>query len=158
MKHDIIFFCSVWWCWKMQNDTILGNGNLNFIDTRNNILIFLQVCWMVFLGEDGRSFRPPRLVQWNKLPLDYRKVNKDDSLLGNFNTIGIRGMVRDYTSNWITGFSSSIGVASNVHVELGFIRHGLFVVLKIIRLQSQTLLKLFTLLRESHYPYFGSNH
>lgn len=53
------------------------------------------------------------------------KLNTDGSSLGNPRLVGGGGVIRDWTGRWIVGFSSKIGIASNLMAELWAIQDGL---------------------------------
>lgn len=74
---------------------------------------------------------PPRLVQWNKLPVGYVKINTNGHSLRNPNIVGIGELVLDCVGNWIIGFSCYIGLTSNMYAELATTLHGLLVVIEI---------------------------
>ena len=52
-------------------------------------------------------------------------LNMDGSSLGNPGRAGAKGLLRDSSGKWISGFSLNLGITSNNVAELGAIRYGL---------------------------------
>ena len=53
------------------------------------------------------------------------KLNTDGSSLGNPRATGGGGVIRDWSGNWIVGFSRKIGIATSLLAKLWAIRDGL---------------------------------
>lgn len=52
-------------------------------------------------------------------------LNMDGSSLGNLGRAGAKGLLRDSSGKWISGFSLNLGITSNNVAELGAIWYGL---------------------------------
>ena len=58
-------------------------------------------------------------------PAPYIKLNIDGSAISNPGVAGAEGILRNYSSEWISRFSFHLGLASNNMVELTAVRQGL---------------------------------
>lgn len=50
------------------------------------------------------------------------KLNTDESSCGNLALASARGILRDYTGAWISGFSRNLGVSTSVAAEIWGLR------------------------------------
>lgn len=55
----------------------------------------------------------PHIIRWDALPDPYVKLNTDGSAIGNLGMAGARGLLRDSSGFWISGFSLKMGIATN---------------------------------------------
>ena len=58
-------------------------------------------------------------------PEPYSKLNTDGSAISNPRLAGAKGVLRNHSGEWISGFSLHLGLASNNMAELATIRQGL---------------------------------
>ena len=65
-----------------------------------------------------------RIIKWIVPSEPFIKLNTDGSSLGNPGLAGARGIFRDFSGNWVSGFSLRLGLASNNIAKLWAIRQG----------------------------------
>ena len=65
-----------------------------------------------------------RIIKWIVPSEPFIKLNTDGSSLGNPGLAGARGILRDFSGNWASGFSLRLGLASNNIAKLWAIRQG----------------------------------
>ena len=65
-----------------------------------------------------------RIIKWIVPSEPFIKLNTDGSSLGNPGLAGARGILRDFSGNWVSGFSLRLGLASNNIAKLWAIRQG----------------------------------
>lgn len=66
-----------------------------------------------------------RIIKWIVPSEPFIKLNIDGSSLGNPRLAGASGILRDFSGNWVFGFSLRLGLASNNIAKLWAVRQGL---------------------------------
>ena len=69
--------------------------------------------------------RTPTLVRWNAPLEPYVKLNTDGSIIGNTGMASVRGLLRDSSGFWISGFSLKMGIVTNNIAKSEVVRQGL---------------------------------
>lgn len=93
-----------------------------------------------------------KLVQWEKPPSSWTKLNTDGASLGNPGVAGCGGVVRDESGNRMAGFARRIGITSSFKAELWGLRDGLTLCSNlnisalIVELDAEVLLIFFKML------------
>lgn len=64
-------------------------------------------------------------MRWTPPEFGTLKINVDGSSLGNPGNAGFEGVICDHLGRWVLGFNGSIGVGTNILVELQAFYHGL---------------------------------
>ena len=65
-------------------------------------------------GNESRiQVRIPHIIRWKAPPDPYIKLNIDGSAIDNPRIAGARGILRDHSGGWISGFSLNLGLTSN---------------------------------------------
>lgn len=101
----------------------------------------------------------PRMVSWNPLEDGTIKINVDGSFFCNPGLARFGDLMRNHMGEWISGFSGSCGIASNLFAELLAIFMGLNVAWKqgfhniILEPYSQAALQLIEGDMPHHHPY-----
>ena len=67
----------------------------------------------------------PQFIRWQFPPNPFIKLNTDGSAIGNSGLAGARGLLRNSSSEWISGFSLHLGLTSNNMTELATVYQGL---------------------------------
>ena len=98
----------------------------------------------------------PQFIRWEFPPDPFIKLNTDGSAIGNPRLAGVRGLLRNSSGEWISGFSLHLGITSNNMVELAVVRQGLILAwdmgFKFIHLEldSMTILTWLTATSDSY--------
>ena len=80
---------------------------------------------IVYTIERPVQERIPQLIRWT-MPIDpYIKLNTDGSAIGNLRSAGVRGILRNSSSGWLSSFSLNLGIATNNMAELVAVRRRL---------------------------------
>ena len=66
-----------------------------------------------------------KLVQWEKPPSGWTKLNTDGASLGNPDVVGCGVIVRDERGNWVAGFARRIRITNSFEAQLWGLRYGL---------------------------------
>ena len=80
---------------------------------------------IVYTIERSVQERIPQLIRWT-MPIDpYIKLNTDGSAIGNLRSAGVRGILRNSSSGWLSSFSLNLGIATNNMAGLVAVRRRL---------------------------------
>lgn len=96
-----------------------GKSNLQFSAHRS---IGLAAEIWASQPENIRPSRQQILVTWEKPQQQWFKLNTDGSVLNNANA-SAGGVIRDHHGNWVSGFSTNIGLASVPEAETWTVFH-----------------------------------
>ena len=76
---------------------------------------------IVYTIERPVQERIPQLIRWT-MPIDpYIKLNTDGSAIGNLRSAGVRGILRNSSSGWLSSFSLNLGIATNNMAKWGLL-------------------------------------
>lgn len=64
------------------------------------------------------NYNMESLVSWNKLLLNYVKINSDGSSWGNPRLAVVGGLLWDGSGSWFVGFTSNLGICSSIQAEI----------------------------------------
>ena len=71
------------------------------------------------------KIRISQTIKWTAPTEPFIKLNKDGSSLDNPGMARVRGLLRDSSGLWISGFSLSMGITTNNRAKLGAVHQGL---------------------------------
>jgi ribonuclease HI len=129
-----IFIC--WYIWKWRNKGVFDS---QFKFPENPFLIILHFAqeWFSIHKQDARvNVKQTVVLQWTKPPHNCFKLNVDGSKSVS-GVIGAGGVIRDWSGNWVQGFSHYIGAGEIFEAEVW----GLYIGLKMaVDLQLKNLL------------------
>ncbi|OIT22333.1 putative ribonuclease h protein [Nicotiana attenuata] len=113
-KGDILPF-TLWHIWTHRNNFIFNNKK-SPLSLKN---IIKSATEFKLLTESFQSPNPKMTIyiKWKPPDRGIYKLNIDGSSLGNPGRVGIGGVIRDWDSNWIIGFTMSIHHATNIFTE-----------------------------------------
>ena len=77
------------------------------------------------------SSKIPILVRWNKPSIGQHKLNTDGASIGNLGKAGGGGIIRDCHSDWVKGYSRSIGYTTSVLAKWWALRDGLILAIQL---------------------------
>lgn len=89
--------------------------------------IITKATEFAFLGLDGKTHTHQVTIQvkWFAPPVNWYKVNSDDSSLGNLGLAGGGGLIRNDKGEWIRGYARAIGSTTSAAAELWALRDGI---------------------------------
>ncbi|KAF7833196.1 putative ribonuclease H protein At1g65750 family [Senna tora] len=123
--EDIRFLCILYDIWKMRNARVIEGKPLNITKFHWDIKSNME-CVRIWLDNPPEVFSRNNIsIGWTKPVEGYVKLNTDGSSIGNPGPMGIGGIFRNSDGGWLLGFSSFVGIQSNMFAELNAIKHGL---------------------------------
>lgn len=117
------FLC--WNLWLARNEQIFKNQSRS---QHGLVHIMIQAATNFFFLatlERPIQVRTPTLVRWNAPLEPYVKLNTDGSIIGNTGMASVRGLLRDSSGFWISGFSLKMGIVTNNIAKSEVVRQGL---------------------------------
>lgn len=121
---NIIFSFAVWAIWKSRNQFVFSNHSQNPHMAKDIMSKSVEFFFCTY-SKKGKPHTVIKQVHWSKPEQGWMKLNTDGSSLGNSGLASGGGVIRDWTSRWIVGFSRKIGIATSLMAELWAIRDGL---------------------------------
>ncbi|KAF7836001.1 putative ribonuclease H protein At1g65750 family [Senna tora] len=154
-KSEYLFVLGVWFCWKFKNNHTLGDKSLTKWELDLSMRTMVDTYFNAFCESATSASKASKWIGWVKPDAGIIKINTDGSALGNPGRAGFGGVCRDENGLWLCGFSSNIGLATNMMAELVAIRSGLQVRGGLtasiqLMLQANPLWKITHVLREGN--------
>ena len=117
INWNVLFSFGIWTLWLHRNNVILREkAPQSNLKTK----IISKATAFAFLGLDGKrpTHQATIWVKWIALPVNWYKVNSDESALGNLGLAGGGGLIRNDKGEWIRGYARAIGSTTSVAAEL----------------------------------------
>lgn len=125
---SLLFGITVWKMWQFRNEETFQNTTY----TLSRAIIIIRTTEKEV--KRARNIYPtgkephnqsPENERWIPPPSGWAKINSDGAVSQITNKAAAGGVIRDSNSNWISGFTSSLGQCSPLEAELWGVFHGL---------------------------------
>ena len=114
----------LWQIWLSRNDYIFNNQSISQTHLVHKTVQLATEFYYLAYPAKYITIQLLRIIKWIVPSKPFIKLNIDGSFLGNPGLVGASGILRDFSGNWVSGFSLHLSLASNNITKLWAIRQG----------------------------------